>query len=82
MAALVFDVKGCSSMSEALEFACCIDLESKSKSAPFLNSYCVVLLRHYTLTRKLVVLRKSGRLDGMVGLVVEYVIACRLILLE
>jgi hypothetical protein len=32
-----------------------------------------VLLRHYVLRRKLVVPRKSGRLDGVAGSMVEYV---------
>jgi hypothetical protein len=61
---LVWNVKGCSSASQALKLACSIGQKSKIKSAPFLNSYRVVLLRHYVLRRKLVVPRKSGRLDG------------------
>jgi hypothetical protein len=51
-----------------------IGLESKTKSGPFLNSYCVVLLKHYMLIRKLVVPRKDGRLDSVTGSVVEYII--------
>jgi hypothetical protein len=69
---LVWNVKGCSSASQALKLACYIGRKSKIKSAPFLNSYHVVLLRHYVL-RKLVVPRKSGRLDGVAGSMVEYV---------
>jgi hypothetical protein len=69
----VFDVKGCSSASQALKLACSIGRKSKIKSAPFLNSYRVVLLRHYVLIGKLIVLRKSGRLGGVAGSVVEYV---------
>jgi hypothetical protein len=70
---LVWNVKGCSSASQALKLACSIGRKSKIKSAPFLNSYRVVLLRHYVLRRKLVVPRKSGRLDGVAGSMVEYV---------
>jgi hypothetical protein len=70
---LVWNVKGCSSASQALKLACSIGRKSKIKSAPFLNSYRVVLWRHYVLRRKLVVPRKSGRLDGVAGLIVEYV---------
>jgi hypothetical protein len=60
----MWNVKGCSSALQALKLACSIGLKGKIKSAPFLNSYRVVLLRHYVLRRKWVVPRKSGRLDG------------------
>jgi hypothetical protein len=39
-----------------------------------LKGYYVVLLRHDVKRRKLVMLRKSGRLGGLAGSVVEYVI--------
>jgi hypothetical protein len=69
----VQNVKGCSSALEALKLAYSIGRKSKFKSTPFLNSYRVVFLRHYVLRRKLVVLRKRGRLNSVAGSIVEYV---------
>jgi hypothetical protein len=49
-------------------------LKGKINSTVFLKGYYVVLLRHNVKRRKLVILRKSGRLGGLAGSVVEYVI--------
>jgi hypothetical protein len=63
---LVFTVVGCSSVLQAIELTCSIGVKRDIKSAFFLNSYCVVLLRHCMSMRKLVAQRKSGRLsDGI-----------------
>jgi hypothetical protein len=66
------NVKGCSSALQALKLARRIGLTSKLKSAFILDSYRVVLLRYYVTRTKLLVLRKSSRLSGLAGLVVEY----------
>jgi hypothetical protein len=42
---LVFDIIGCSSALQALKFTCSIHVKSKIKSAFFLNSHRVVLLK-------------------------------------
>jgi hypothetical protein len=60
----MFNAKDCSSAPQTLQLACFIGISSKIRFALFLNSYHVVLLRHYMLMRKLVVPRKSGRLGG------------------
>jgi hypothetical protein len=63
----VCNVEGFSSASQALKLARRIGLISKLKPAFNLNSYCVVLLRHYVTKTKLVVPRKSGRLGDVAG---------------
>ena len=70
---LVRNVKGYSSASQSLKLARFISVKSKLKPTFVLNSYRVALLRHYVIRRKLVVPRKNGRLDGLAGLMVEYV---------
>jgi hypothetical protein len=64
---LVCNIKGRSSASQSLKLARGIGLKSKLKSTFFLDSYRVALLRHYVMRRKLVVLRKNGRIDGLAG---------------
>jgi hypothetical protein len=54
------NVKGCSSALQALKLARRIGLTSKLKSTFVLDSYRVVLLRHYVTRTKLLVLRKSS----------------------
>ena len=76
---LVCNFEGCSSASQALKLARCIGLKSKLKPAFALESYRVVLLRHYVMRTKLVVPRESGRLDGLAGSMVEYVKLCVLL---
>jgi hypothetical protein len=76
------NVEGCSSASQALKLARRIGLTSKLKSAFVLDSYRVVLLRHYATRTKLLVPRKSGRLGGSAGSVVEYVISSVAIILS
>jgi hypothetical protein len=71
---LVCNTKSCSSASQSLKLARYIGLKGKLKSTFFLDSYRVALLRHYVMRRKLVVPRKNGRLDGLAGSMVEYVI--------
>jgi hypothetical protein len=61
---LAFNNESCCSASQGLELAKSIRLKGKINSAFFLNSNCVVLLRHCLIRRKLVVPRKSGRLSG------------------
>jgi len=70
---LVHNIKGYSSALQSLKLARFISVKSKLKSTFVLNSYRVALLRHYVIRRKLVVLRKNGRLDGLAGSMVEYV---------
>jgi hypothetical protein len=67
------NVKGCSSALQALKLARRIGLISKLKSAFVLDSYRVVLLRHYVTRTKLLMLRKSSQLSRLASLVVEYV---------
>jgi hypothetical protein len=47
--------------------------KSKIKSTPFLNSFCVVLLRHYVLIRKFFVPRKSSRLNRLADSIGVYI---------
>jgi hypothetical protein len=61
---LVCNIEGSSSALQSLRLARYIGLKSKLKSTFVLDSCCVALLRHYVLRRKLVVLRKNGRLGG------------------
>jgi hypothetical protein len=70
---LVCNVKGNSSTSQSLKLARCIGLKGKLKSTFFLDCYHVLLLRHCLIRRKLVVPRANGRLNGLAGLMVEYV---------
>jgi uncharacterized membrane protein (GlpM family) len=63
----VFDVIGSSSALQALRLTCSIGMKSKIKSAFFLDSYRVVLLRYCMLMRKMVV-------PNVAGSVVAYVI--------
>ena len=70
----MFNVEGSSSAPYALKLARGIGLKSEINSTLFLNGYRVALLRHCVLMRRRAMPRKSGRLGGVAGSVVEYVI--------
>jgi hypothetical protein len=79
----VCSIEGCSSASQSLKLARYISLKSKFKSIFVLDSYRIALLRHYVVRRKLVVPKERwpawwfGRLGGLAGSVVEYIVSFR-----
>lgn len=69
---LVFDVKGCSSASQASKLAKFVSLKCKDNSVFLLIRHYVTLLRHLVLIEMGVVPRKSSRFNDIAVSVIEY----------